>query len=158
MNEDLVARLHARVEERRANGEYPEGLEDQLDEHFRRVVFHRVEPRSGALQTALDHLDSATFDPTDIAADSGMPGGAVLHKAINKAMLRQRQTILDQCSQFADAVREALHLLVDPKQIASLHTHDELVGRIEALVERQDASDRRIAELEKALAAKSRKN
>jgi SAM-dependent methyltransferase len=36
--DELVARLAARVAQRRAAGEYPDDLEDRLDDHFRRLL------------------------------------------------------------------------------------------------------------------------
>ena len=39
--DELIAQVRARVAERRRTGYYPEGLEEDLDAHFRRIVSHR---------------------------------------------------------------------------------------------------------------------
>ena len=135
--DDLIERLRARVDERRAAGEYPEGLEEQLDEHFRRIAFHRArvdtEKLHRAVQTFEERID---FAPHEIAIESGVPGGELLHKAINKAMNRQRQAVLEQCATFADAVRDVVRELASAIEDPKSHEHGDLEGRIDTLVER----------------------
>ena len=52
--EELLAQLRARVEERRRRGDYPPGLEQDLESHFRRIVAHgrAQDLESGALEPA----------------------------------------------------------------------------------------------------------
>lgn len=145
--DDLVERLRSRVRERRSNGEYPDGLEEALDAHFRRIVFHRSRPHLGQLREAV-----ATFDerlaarPRDVGADSGVPGGEMLHRVVNKAIARQRQALVDHMSDLADAMRDVVHVLVDAVQDPANHVHGDLVSRLDAILERLDSYERRPVE------------
>src|SRR5438270_13488184 len=90
----LVAELRARVEQRRQQGVYPPGLEDDLDQHFRRIAAHRVIPDFSAVETALAHMRAAAaFSPDRIPASSGAPGGAFVHRLIGKLLRRQTDGI-----------------------------------------------------------------
>lgn len=142
--EDLLERLRAKVEQRRAAGEYPEGLEESLNEHFHRIVHHRstVNPADN-LQADVDAIDShATFSRARMPIDSEVPGGELLHRAINKALARQSQGILQQMQEFADATRRAIRSLAEVVQDPTSHTHGDMVGRLEALVDRLDSYER----------------
>lgn len=169
--DDLVAQLRSRVDERQRNGDYPEGLEQALDAHFRRIVFHRARAENATLDAAVSSFDSRShFSRQEIAADSGVPGGEMLHKAINKVVARQRQDLLDQMSDFADAVRDVVHALADAVRDPSTHVHADIVGRIDAVLERlhsyesRPSSDdaaigdlrRRIEDLERAVTTRDR--
>lgn len=140
----LVARLKARVEERRRAGFYPDNLEADLDAHFARVVAHRPEPydytQLEARMRALE--DAAGITPARIAYDSGMPGGVALHRAIAKVVSRQTAGILEQVQQFADATREVLREIVQILQHPNAHAHPELLGQVDALLERMAGFER----------------
>src|SRR5437764_2017842 len=110
----LVARLRERVEERRRQGAYPPGLEDDLADHFRRVLLERAEPWEipdlrgplAALQQALP------LHRARIPVESSLPGGAVVHRAVGKAVGRQTEGALQQVQSFADPARELLERIV----------------------------------------------
>ena len=68
----LVAELRARVEQRRQSGVYPPGLEDELDQHFRRIAAHRTIPDSQSLVNA---LNPGTDNPVYVTGHS--KGGGV---------------------------------------------------------------------------------
>jgi hypothetical protein len=53
----LIEELRARVAERREAGFYPEGLEEQLDAHFKRIVAHRRAADMSSLRSSLDILE-----------------------------------------------------------------------------------------------------
>src|SRR5690348_11218987 len=102
--DDLITRLKSRVEERRAAGEYPEDLERELEEHFQRIVFHRGVTQIDQLQADIDALDShMLFSIDNVAVDSDMPGGELIHRALNKALARTHHTIMEQVQEFAEA-------------------------------------------------------
>jgi ubiquinone biosynthesis protein UbiJ len=108
----LVDELRRVVRDRRASGQYPEGLEEDLDEHFLRAV-----------PGALDALDiDARLRLVDRAAligrhrvytDSRVPLGSVVHKAVGRVVVRQTNSLLDQLAQFAVTVRSLLHAIVE---------------------------------------------
>jgi hypothetical protein len=135
-------RLRARVAERRAAGLYPEGLEAQLDDHFRRIVLHKSAAAPDGLHIALERVEQASSFRPDVPVDSSVPGGELLHRAVNKALARQAQLMTSQMQQFADATRDALRLLAEGQQSGSSHVHGDLVGRLDAVLERLDRLER----------------
>src|SRR5205807_4504838 len=140
--DELIARLRQKVEERREAGEYPAGLEDDLNAHFRRIATQRSWDLD-AVRASLMHLDSTmTFSRARIPTDSNLPGGAAMHRAIGKAVSRQTQGIIEQVSAFADAVRDALQALLGAMEFPSTHVHTDLVGQIDAVIERLSAYER----------------
>jgi len=151
--DDVVARLKARVEERRRSGAYPPGLEQGLEDHFRRIVAHRATPDFTGLRARIAALDErARFDAGTIHAQSRRPGGEALHRAVRKVTARQTQGVLDQVQRYADAMRDVLAgvaaSLEDP-----VHVHADLVEQLDAVLERLAAAERRTVAAEAAVAA-----
>ena len=71
----LVGELRARVQQRRDEGAYPEGLERDLEEHFRRITAHRIVPDLSAVYARLADLEAkASFSPRSIPTESQVPG------------------------------------------------------------------------------------
>ena len=135
--DDLLERLRARVAERRESGEYPEDLEERLEEHFRRIVYHRSKPDVDQLIADVEALDShMDMARPDIPVDSSIPGGERIHKAINGAVVRHTQVIHDQMQEFADAVRRAIRTLSASVQNPNSHVHGDLIGHLDAVLER----------------------
>lgn len=141
--EDLVERLRARVEERKRAGEYPEGLEDQLEEHFRRIVFHRVKAETNHLQEDVDAIDAhMDFRLKEVPVSSDLPGGDRLHRALNNAITRHTQPMSEQLQGFAEAVRVAIRALGMAVQDPASHVHGDLLGHLDAVLERLDNYER----------------
>lgn len=140
----LVVRLRQRVEERRRNGTYPPGLEAEMDAHFQRIATHRPTPYDyEALRARLGELDHAMgFSPAHIAYESGLPGGTALHRTVGKAVSRQTAGILEQMHRFAEAVRDVLHEMAVVLEHPNAHVHAELLGQVDALMERFGELDR----------------
>jgi 2-polyprenyl-3-methyl-5-hydroxy-6-metoxy-1,4-benzoquinol methylase len=141
--DDLVARLKTRVEERRAAGEYPDGLEEELEQHFKRIVFHRTKTQIDQLQSDIDALDShMQFSLDHVGVDSDMPGGELIHKALTKALARTHNAMTEQVQEFAIAVRRALITLTATVQDPTSHVHSDLVGHLDAVLERLNSYER----------------
>jgi SAM-dependent methyltransferase len=141
--DELVAQLKAKVEQRRRDGVYPPGLEDDLDAHFHRIARHRVEPDTEALEARLAALEERiAFSAERIGLDSGVPGGSALHRTVAKVVGRQTQGVLQQVQEFADAVRDALRAMADSLDDATTHVHADLVGQLDAVFERLAAFER----------------
>ncbi|MEO7837245.1 MAG: class I SAM-dependent methyltransferase, partial [Acidimicrobiales bacterium] len=135
--DDVVARLRAMVEERRRKGEYPDGLEHDLDQHFRRIVAYRASPAGGELDARLAELDvRAAFGADQIAAGSRAPGGAAVHRLVARLVARQTDGILAQLRDFADGVRPVLRSLAGAVQSPDSHVHTDVVGQLDAVLER----------------------
>src|SRR3954469_7737396 len=103
----LVAQLKANVEERRQQGVYPPGLEDELDQHFKRIAAHRIIPDFSAVERALAQMETtaAALSADRIRATSGVPGGALVHRLLAKMQRRQTEGVLQQVQDFAGATR-----------------------------------------------------
>ena len=140
----LVAELRARVEQRRRQGVYPPGLEDDLDQHFRRIAGHRVIPDFSAVEQALAAMRAkAAFSANRVPAGSGIPGGQYVHRLLAKLMRRQAEGILAQVQEFADAVHDAMQAMLNAMEQPPNHTHGELAGEIDAILDRMAQPDRR---------------
>ena len=140
---ELLATLRERVEQRRADGMYPPGLEKDLDAHFERIVAQRVEANIDEVVEALGKLEhSMNFAMERIPADSTMPGGEKLHRALAKAQARQIVGVLSQVSEFAAAVRETLDAMASALASSHSHVHGDLVGQMDAVLERVASYDR----------------
>lgn len=133
--DQLVETIRARVEERRASGFYPEGLEEDLSAHFQRIL----DFRAGYLAPLRHRLEavreSMGFDPKRISTDSQVLGGEVIHRLAARLVARQTQGVLEQVHAFGVAVREALdgivQMLEDPSRL-----QPDVVGQIDAILER----------------------
>jgi SAM-dependent methyltransferase len=133
----LIHELQLRVADRRNAGFYPEGLEEDLDAHFRRVVAHRVTADLSELRSDLEVLDvRGWFSPERIPAHTSVPGGAMLHRAVSRLVARQTQGILEQVQEFGDSVRKALRDVVDALEEPNGHVHADVIGQLDAIFER----------------------
>lgn len=149
----LVQELRVRVAERRSSGYYPEGLEYDLESHFRRVAAHRVHSDIEGLRAALHVLDvRGGFSPERISIETSVPGGTAMHRAVSKVVSRQTQGILEQIQEFGDAVREALAKVADLLDDPNGHVHADLVGQLDAVFERLASYERGPVDSEAAVA------
>jgi O-antigen chain-terminating methyltransferase len=139
----LIAELRNRVAERRKGGLYPEGLEEELDAHFQRIVAHRRVSDLTSLRSSLEILEvRGSFSPDRIPLATAVPGGERIHRTISKVVARQTQGILEQVQEFADVVREALEKIADTLEDPHGHVHTDLVGQLDAVWERLAAWER----------------
>jgi SAM-dependent methyltransferase len=139
----LIEQLRARVAERRKAGFYPEGLEEELDAHFRRVAAHRRMTDTTLLRSSLEVLEvRGAFSRARIPLDTSIPGGERIHHVVSKVVARQTQGILEQVQGFADVVREMLEKVVDALEDPYGHVHTDLVGQLDAVWERLAAWER----------------
>jgi SAM-dependent methyltransferase len=141
--DDLLETLRRRVHERREAGDYPPGLELNLETHFRRIVETRPGPDRSRFEAKLDRLAAfSTFSAERIPTASNVPGGAAVHRVVAKATTRQTRGILEQLQQFATAVRDVLEELADPDAPSQDHQHPDLMGMVDVLVERVASYER----------------
>ena len=139
----LVAELRARVEERRRRGDYPPGLEDELEAHFRRLTPRPEAPDLSELRDRMAELDVRMgFDPARISTDSRLPAADVVHRGVAKLVSRQTQGVLEQVQYFADGVRDVLRLLVRAVGDHLGPAHSDLFAEVDAIQERLSSFER----------------
>jgi hypothetical protein len=109
--DEIVETLRARISARRRNGDYPPGLEAQLERHFRQIIDESSWPTTDVegLYEAVRRLDTGIgFSPERIETTSRLPGGSAVHSAVGKAVSRQTLGILQQVQEFAQDVKVAM--------------------------------------------------
>ena len=159
--EELLAQLRARVEERRRRGDYPAGLEQDLESHFRRIVAHGRAQDLESVRSSLQGMDaSMRFTRGRIPPESRYPGGTLVHRSVGKVVARQTQGVLDQVGAFAEVVRETFEALLDVLETPGTHVHADLVEQLDGALERLAVFERTpgeprvaVAELERRVGA-----
>src|SRR5713226_5304359 len=141
--DSLVAQLQAKVSERRAQGLYPDDLEDDLDAHFRRLSAYRVIPDLEQLDASLTRVRELPGLGTGrIVTGSRVPGGGTFHRTVGRVMSRQVEGVLQQVEASIDALREAVLLVAGVLAEPTTHVHAELLGQLDAILERLAAFER----------------
>lgn len=150
----MVTELRTRVEERRRSGYYPEDLEEDLQEHFRRIVAHRLE--RGALPDFRPALERARtdvgFDPTRFTLDSRLPGGDAFHRTVGRAVSRQVHGVLEQVETFGRSNLEALGTLGSALEMLSAEVRADVGGLIDAILDQLVVQERALGAQAAALA------
>ena len=106
---ELLQQIHSRIEERRAAGLYPPGLEQQLEREFAEIMSstNRRYFASKELQLQLRHLEDAFSRLSgQTLTRSRIPGVSVIHRIAKKLTKRQ---ILGLTAQ----IRDVESLVVD---------------------------------------------
>lgn len=140
--ERLVDDLKQRLEERRRSGQYPPGLEEQLDQHARQFAAHRL-ARPDPLPPLRDAVakvgETRAIHREEIEPSSSLPLGAHVHRAADKLQRRHLDSLVAQVWAFAASVTEALERTIEvldqpPYEYrAVLEQLDALLERVTAL-------------------------
>jgi len=139
----LIDEIRRRVAERRRSGFYPEGLEDDLDAHFRRIVSHHRGAATEAVRESLLDLDAQShFSPDRIPTATRLPGGDAVHRVVRRLASRQTAGALQQVQEFSDALRSTLRLILDALEEPGDHLHADLATQLDAVWERFAAWER----------------
>jgi SAM-dependent methyltransferase len=156
--DELIQALKRKVEERRQEGFYPPGLEDDLDGHFRRIVSHRSDTDLSELDAALARLSAISgLSPSRIVASSAVPGGSAVHRTVARAVARQTQGILEQVEEVVSSLREVVNALSQALRKPDSHLHPDLLGQVDALQERLSGLERQPSSSPAGLAEVSRR-
>lgn len=142
--DDLVVRLRVRVASRRATGEYPDGLEEEMTAHFRRLLDQRRDTRltpdiAGPVRAAGKALP---IQANKIPVESDVPGGRTLHAAIARLVGRQTRGALQQVQAFAQPAHAALEALNAAVEELNRRLNVDVTQSLDALYERQAAQER----------------
>ena len=140
--EAILAEVRAAAEEARANGVYPDGLEEQLQSDFARQLARpdhdeARRERVNTLKNQLHEVELARhFGPEHVAQKSSVPGGAIVHKATAKAIDRQVTGIYRQVRRFTDTLMPLMAQVVDVIEDPTAHVHDDLVAELDTVHDR----------------------
>ena len=107
---ELLDQIHSQIDERRAAGLYPPGLEQQLEREFAEIISStkRRYFASTDLQVKLQQLEDAFGRLSgQISSQSRIPGVSLLHRLVGKLTKRQ---VLGLTAQIRDV--ESLVLVV----------------------------------------------
>jgi hypothetical protein len=110
--EAILQSLTARIAERRAAGEYPEGLEQQLESEFTAML--RAIERHEIDTAHLDELVAALGEAThavhsEAASTSRVPGGALIHEMTGRVVRRHTDDLAATVRTFGWTVHAALN-------------------------------------------------
>jgi hypothetical protein len=162
--DELLAELERRVDERRRAGQYPEGMERQLEAQFDAMLraIRRTELDTSTLATLTDEVGRSAEhigDAPDL--ESRLPGGSAVHALIGRAVSRHTEGVAASTRVFGDDVRRSL--LETRRLIEAQRTADErqllevLAGVLDRLavldhlVEITRSLESRLADLERRI-------
>ena len=127
-SEGLITELQKRVRERRAAGDYPAGLEAQLQEEFKNILetTHRGHRSINHLESRMHMVrESITRIQGVAGVKSRIPAGSLFHRVIRRLVRRH-------VSQLANETRIAM------KRIESV------LEEFETLIKQQQSNDERL--------------
>ena len=159
--DEIVAELRERIAVRRAAGEYPIGLEQQLESEFQWMMraIDRHEIDTDRLGTMVDAVAAAANGmPVAAETTSRLPGGSAAHHVAGNVVRRHVNPLADSVRSLgesvADALEEIRRLFVAQSAADERQLHDVIAGVmdrlavIDHLVELTTDLERRVAELE----------
>jgi|TARA_B100001971_G_scaffold212829_1_gene244055 hypothetical protein len=112
----LHERLRARVQERHRRGEYPPGLEEQLDRHYVQILkgFDRQAGPLADVHSSLERLRRhSVVHPEMIETWSPSVFKRFLHQVVAKLTVRQTRGVLAQVQDHYSALDDTLTTVVD---------------------------------------------
>jgi hypothetical protein len=137
--EAAIARVRERVAARRRLGEYPDGMEDQLDRHYRELVAGLTTEHAQVkrLHDSVRQLDELPpFGRDRIQYSSRSPVGRVFHRAWGKLSSRQTEGILEQLRSFSAVSTRVADRMAEVVETLALHGHPDTERRIATLADR----------------------
>ena len=146
---DAMAQIRRRVAEGRADGRYPEDLDDQLASQFARAAKDPLAFTAlAALAERVERLGTLRFGRDRIGLDSAVTGGSQLHRVVGKAVSRQVGGVLQQVSELARDTTATLRAVVAALEEQRNVVTNDLFGDIDAVHARLVAVEHRLARLE----------
>jgi hypothetical protein len=110
--DNLIATLQSRVADRRASGDYPPGLEQELESEFAVIMdaMHRDEVTTielGRRVSAIEHTVQSVRGSADNT--SRVPGGSTMHVAAGRLVSRHTNQLADSVRRLGADIAGALH-------------------------------------------------
>ena len=138
--DEVVASLQRRIVERRLAGEYPVGLELQLESEFagmlRSIDRHEIDTDqlAGLVQGVVVAAHDMHLDGSD---ESRLPGGSAAHRAVSRIVQRQTnplaESIRDLGVSIADALWEVRRLMEAQRSADERQLLDAISGVLDRL-------------------------
>lgn len=125
-NQDLHREVQARVQRKRQSGDYPVGLEEQLEAEFRAIleVTHRGTHDLSHLHKSLSDLQSMVNQiRTTGDSSSRLPGGSLVHRLFRRLLRRHSTAITQDIQRVFRQVDGVLNELY--KALEAQRRHDE---------------------------------
>jgi len=119
-SEEVIAQLEARVAQRRQEGKYPVGLEQQLEAEFKNImdVVHRgnnvLDDVASLLQQCRVDVENLT---QPIPNKSRIPGFALIHALIGKLVGRQTSAVSHRVRATLETQQQVIELLLKQLEI-----------------------------------------
>lgn len=133
--EALARLVAAKAQASRDAGDYPHGLEEELDAHWHRVAGRpevaSPEQLMASVARVRETAAAIALPPAD--ASSKVPGGRQVHELINRSVHRQLGEVVDQLGAFARSVAECVEAIAGFVGGPLTHTHPEVLGQLEAM-------------------------
>lgn len=163
--EEIVEQLRRQIAVRRENGDYPLGLEAELEAEFDAILtaMRRRELDTSRLGTSVDALRSRIVDVDGHApTSSGFPGGGAVHKVVGRVVGRHTTDLAASVRaasyETVDALTEIVRLLnaqknADERQLTEvvaavldrLAVIDQLISSVTQIERRLDAIEAAVA-------------
>jgi hypothetical protein len=153
-SESVIAVLRERVNQRRLEGKYPPGLEQQLEAEFKNImdVVHRGNDVLGNVQALLNQCKQEIENLSKpIPAKSRVPGFGIVHWVIGKIVGRQTFAITSRVRQTLETQQQVLELLLKQLEIqhgADVRVLNQLSHAMQDRVMMIDALAQSVIELE----------
>jgi hypothetical protein len=133
----LQDRLRAQVADRRAAGAYPADLEARLGSHFDRIRRLRdTEDHLEPVRLAVAELERRSQFTLAHNVSSRNALGERYHRAVADSIGRQVEPLVGQIRAYAEQLREVFATLVDRLDDPGSHVHADLLGQIDAALDR----------------------
>ena len=132
----LLGDLRRRVATRRANGDYPVGLEEQLEGEFKIIMaaVHRDEVNTSELGRRVKQVESAVAGVrADPGVGSRLPGGSAVHSTTARLVGRHTGVIAESVRALGFDVARALHevhFLLDQSRSADERQLTEVISSV----------------------------
>jgi hypothetical protein len=137
--DELVSELRQRVAIRRASGDYPVGLEEQLEAEFKHIMaaVHRDELNTQELGRRVQSVERATGAiDAHVESDSRLPGGSAVHKTAGRLVSRHTGQLAHGVRVLGIDIARALHEIHHLIEVQKSADERQLVEVIGALMDR----------------------
>lgn len=161
--DDIMTQLQRRVTERRDNGDYPVGLEAQLESEFEAIMrsVHRHEVGTDQLGRLIHGVErSVAAVNASATTTSRIPGGSSVHAGASRLITRHTSQLADTVRLLGGDISSALHEVqrlldqqrdADERQLRQVvHSLFDRIAVLDHLAESVMALEQRIDTLEQA--------